>query len=130
MRTLLEKVKIAEGFRSKPYQDSLKVWTFGHGLTEISEEESSRIVGERLDKLQAKWIDKHPWISDRSPLLLDVITEMSYQLGFAGTLGFKRMWKALKTNQYVLAHDEMLDSRWAIQSPNRAKRLANVVRLL
>jgi lysozyme len=36
----------------------------------------------------------------------------------------------LKERDYKKAADEMLDSRWAKQTPNRAKELAEIMRSL
>ena len=41
---------------------------------------------------------------------------------------FKKMWKALEGGNYGDASDEMLDSRWAAQTPERAVRHARVIR--
>ncbi len=38
------------------------------------------------------------------------------------------MWTALENGQYDLAATEMLDSRWARQTPARAERHAEVMR--
>ena len=52
---------------------------------------------------------------------------MAFQLGLKGVLNFSRMWEALKRHDYVAAADEMLDSRWAEQTPSRAEALAKIV---
>ena len=57
-----------------------------------------------------------------------ILVEMSYQLGVNGVLKFKKMWGALKNEDYTEASKQMLDSRWAIQTPNRAKKLAEMMR--
>ena len=43
-KSLIERMALNEGFRSKPYQCSENVWTIGHGLTWITEEESLCIL--------------------------------------------------------------------------------------
>ena len=43
-KALIERIGVNEGFRSKPYQCSEGVWTIGHGLTWITEEESLSIL--------------------------------------------------------------------------------------
>ena len=55
-----------------------------------------------------------------------IICEMIFQLGGNGVSKFKNMWKALKENppNYKEASVQMLDSRWAKQTPNRAKEMA------
>ena len=53
---------------------------------------------------------------------------MVFQLGMGGVSKFKKMWKALKQNNYQIASEEMLDSRWAKQTPKRAEELSNVMK--
>jgi len=53
-----------------------------------------------------------------------ILCEMIYQMGFAGVSKFKMMIAALQQNNFVEAGRQMLDSRWAKQTPNRAKTLS------
>ena len=53
---------------------------------------------------------------------------MCYQMGLAGVLRFRKMIQALNRNDYGKAADEALDSLWAEQTPNRAKRVAEWIR--
>ena len=53
---------------------------------------------------------------------------MVFQLGKNGVSKFKNMWKALSELNYVGASYEMLDSRWAKQTPNRAKAMAKTMK--
>ena len=124
---LLESTLAHEGFRSKPYQDSLGVWTVGHGLTYITETESKEIVRARLHVLYSRWEIMRP---NFSFTVLDVLTEMSFQMGFHGVLNFKKMLAALDADDYALAADEMLDSRWAKQTPGRAQEMSDIIRAL
>lgn len=57
-----------------------------------------------------------------------VLEEMTFQLGVRGVRGFKRMLSAFYARDYAKAADEMLDSAWARQTPNRARELANLMR--
>ena len=125
---LLERVLGHEGFERRPYQDHLGNWTFGHGLTFITKEESEYIVDKRLAEFTEQHMSKREWIVDRPPVVLEVVTEMAYQMGFAGTNAFINMWFALYDKNYSRAADEMLDSRWAKQTPERANELANLMR--
>ena len=56
------------------------------------------------------------------------LTNMIFQLGYNGVLKFKKMVAALKVKDYQTAYKEALDSRWSKQTPNRAKRVAEVLR--
>ena len=54
----------------------------------------------------------------------EIIIEMIFQLGKTGVSKFKNMWKALSGLLYSVAASEMLDSRWAKQTPNRAQAMS------
>ncbi len=60
----------------------------------------------------------------------EIIVEMVFQLGKTGVSKFRNMWKALKVPDYPTAAKEMLDSRWADQTPKRAKEMSDHMRSL
>ena len=57
-----------------------------------------------------------------------VLIEMVFQLGIGGVGKFKKMWAALKNKDYGEASFQMMDSRWAKQTPSRAKELSSIMR--
>jgi lysozyme len=132
----IDRILEEEGFRSKPYQDHLGNWTFGHGLTYITELESRVIVTQRYDQLseifyrQIMYIDSNPVLCEKmrgsSPKseLYSILSHMAYQLGYQGVMRFKKMWAALNQGDFKTAAAEMRDSKWYTQTPERAERLA------
>ena len=127
-KALIERIGGNEGFRSKPYQCSEDVWTIGHGLTWITEEESLSILTGRISQLHLKLLDDLDWYKDMPPEVKGVIIEMCYQMGFAGFCKFKRAIANMKEHNWKDAATEMLDSKWAKQTSNRANQLADIVR--
>jgi lysozyme len=123
--TLIERIEKNEGFRPKPYQCSEGVWTFGHGLTYITESESRYILKKRVSELRHAL--KHS-LSGLTPNRQNVIIEMAYNLGVRGLFGFKYMWSAIYQRDYERAAQEMLNSKWAVQVGKRAERLAEEMR--
>lgn len=128
MSELLERVLLHEGFREKPYLDTLGVSTFGHGLTYITRDESEEIVRVRLVEIERDLVSMRSWLIGHPPAILDVLTEMVFQLGMSGLNKFKKMWAALEEGNYTTAAAEGLDSLWAKQTPGRAEELMNIVR--
>jgi len=59
---------------------------------------------------------------------IGVVTEMMYQMGVDGVSKFKNTLKYMKNGEWNLASVEMLDSKWAIQTPNRATKLSKVIK--
>ena len=127
-KALIERIAKNEGFRSKPYQCSEGVWTIGHGITWLTEEESLHILTGRISQLHLKLLDKLDWYKDMPPEVQGVIVEMCYQMGFTGFCKFKKAISHMKNKEFQLAAEEMLDSRWAKQTSNRANQLADIVR--
>ena len=115
-----------EGFRPRPYQDHLGNWTFGHGLTWISESESMAIVMRRIPMMLRELTGTYPWLDGDMPIeVAMVMLHMSYQLGLAGLGRFTKTLDHLENKRFLMASHEMLDSKWARQTPERAKRLSD-----
>lgn len=125
-----EWIKREEGFRPTVYICSAGVGTIGHGITWITEEESAMLVGNRVN-LCIKQLEEI--LSEKEVSLDDfrktIIVDMLYQLGLSGVKGFKKMWTALRDMDYELAADEMLDSKWHIDTPVRCECLAKRMRM-
>ena len=49
---------------------------------------------------------------------------MVFQMGAGGVSKFKAMNRCISEEDYYEASKEMLNSKWANQTPNRAKRLS------
>ena len=127
--SLIEMIKKHEGFRGMPYNDSLGFPTIGYGTKlPINEEEAELLLKHRLDEKILELSEKEPFYLELPERAQEVIANMAYQMGVGGVLKFKKMWAALKEGDYKKAANEMLDSRWAKQTPNRAKELAEIIR--
>lgn len=117
-----------EGFRERGYLCSQNVITIGHGITQLTEDESLMVMGMKLTKLADKLRDKYEWFHRLNETRQAVITSMAYQLGMAGLGKFKRMIAALEHNDWEEAAKESLDSQYGKQTPNRARRQAEMLR--
>ena len=138
MDKLLESVKKHEGYRNKVYLDTLGKRTVGVGhlcvedFWEDDKEYEESFLMEILEKDLQSAIDqaddmcKDLKISSDAKIL---IIEMIFQLGGNGVSKFRKMWQALQQDppDYAEASVQMLDSRWAKQTPNRAKEMARLM---
>ena len=52
-----------------------------------------------------------------------ILVNMCFQLGPGGLGKFKNMNAAVESQEWSIMAEQMLDSRWARQTPNRAERL-------
>ena len=137
LERLLESVKRHEGYRNKVYLDTLGKRTVGVGhlcvedFWEDDKEYEESFLMEILQKdLQeairgAKELMDEHGCADIDERAEEIIIEMVFQLGRTGVKKFRNMWKALSEHNYVGASFEMLDSKWAKQTPNRAKDMAD-----
>jgi lysozyme len=135
MNKLLESVKKHEGYRNKVYLDTLNKRTVGVGhlcvedFWEDGKEYDEDFLMGILEKDLQSAIDQaddmcsNLTISDDAKI---IIIEMIFQLGGTGVSKFRKMWQALQQDppDYAEASVQMLDSRWAKQTPNRAQEMA------
>ena len=142
MDRLLESVKKHEGYRNKVYLDTLGKRTVGVGhlcvedfweddkeyeekfLMTILEHDLSDAIKGANDLLAENGC------MDMNEKAHEIIIEMVFQLGKTGVSKFRNMWKALSALDYSTAAEQMLDSRWAKQTPNRANGMADIMRSL
>jgi lysozyme len=133
MDRLLQSVKKHEGYRNKVYLDTLGKRTVGVGHLcvedfwednkEYDEEFLMNILKDDLKNAiegAERLLKDCPVLDD---LAKEIIIEMVFQLGETGVSKFKNMIKALKIPDYQTAAIEMLDSKWAKQTPNRAQNM-------
>ena len=59
---------------------------------------------------------------------IGVITEMMYQMGVDGVSKFTKTLDYMKRKEWQLASVEMMDSKWAIQTEERAVALSKVIK--
>lgn len=123
--SLIEDIKQEEGFSGMVYRCTEGFDTIGYGTKmPITKEEAELILNHRLNQTKAQ-LTSYLYDLDIKQEAWDILFNMAYQLGVKGVLNFKNMIKALKDNDYKEASIQMLDSLWAKQTPNRAKRLSD-----
>ena len=134
MKDLLEKIKHHEGFVEHVYDDSLGIPTIGYGFAikdlVLEEDLCDEILLRKLRILGRSVMGKFPFFDSLPSDCKTVLMEMCYQLGVTGVSKFKKALKAMDDGDWEKAADEMLDSKWAKQTPNRAKEMSNIVRSL
>ena len=132
MKDLLEKIKHHEGFVEHVYDDSLGIPTIGYGFAikdlVLDEDIAEEILIRKLEKLQRNANSRFQWLEDMPQEVQEVVLNMCYQLGVTGVSKFRKAISALQEGEWQEAADEMLDSLWARQTPNRATELSDIVR--
>ena len=134
MKDLLKRIKHHEGFRKSVYKCTEGFDTIGYGFAikdlELDEDIAEEILMRKVEKLIKRVRSKFDWLDSVPHEVQGVLVEMSYQMGLSGVSKFKKALHAMQMFQWKLAADELLDSRWAKQTPNRAKELSDIIRSL
>ena len=132
--SLIEEIKVHEGFRDKVYKCSEGFDTIGYGFAIkdliLDQDIAEMILDRKLKALTENINNKFDWFNESPQKVQDVVSNMCYQIGLSGFSKFKKTIYYLETEQYEEAADEMLDSLWARQTPNRANELSNNIRNL
>ena len=131
---LIESIKKHEGYVGVVYKDSLGIDTIGYGFAikdlELDADVCDIILERKLKDLEHRIKLKFDWYKYMPQEIKDIVTEMCYQLGVTGFSKFKKTIAYLQNKEWKNASIEMLDSRWAKQTPNRAKEMSNRVKKL
>tara|TARA_R100000734_G_C3286875_1_gene79411 strand:+ start:500 stop:904 length:405 start_codon:yes stop_codon:yes gene_type:complete len=129
---LKESIKQHEGYVGVVYKDSLGIDTIGYGFAikdlELDQDICDIILERKLKNLEDRIKNKFGWFPFMPQEIQDVVMEMCYQLGVTGFSKFAKTIMYLKDKDFEKASQEMLDSLWAKQTPNRAKELSNRVK--
>lgn len=130
--SLIDSIKQHEGYRSKVYDDSLGIPTIGYGFAikdlELDQDICDLILERKVKDLKDRIKKKFSWYRYMPPTIKDIVVEMCYQLGVYGFSCFKKTISYLQNKEWEKASVEMLDSRWAIQTPRRARELSEIVK--
>jgi lysozyme len=131
---LLSSIRKHEGFRAKVYKCSEGFDTIGYGFAikdlVLDEDIANIILQRKLEALVRSIEFKFSWYADLPNAVKDVVIEMCFQLGLNGFSKFKKTIEHLQCEEWELAADECLISRWQKQTPNRAKALSDKLRVV
>jgi lysozyme len=124
----IEQIKLHEGLRLRMYKCPADKWTIGYGFNlearEITEEVAEQLLVIVFADIEDSLLKHGLLFYEHNDARKAVLVNMAYQLGITGLLKFKRMIAAYRDCNYIQASNEMLDSRWAKQTANRAETLA------
>ncbi len=131
---LKDRIKKHEGYRVDVYKCSEGFDTGGYGHKIIpgedipTTEEGWNKLFEKDFQTACEGADRVLGDCDIDTTAKEVVIEMVYQMGEGGVSKFKGMLSALRKGKYTDASDEMIDSLWYRQTPNRASELALTMR--
>ena len=128
---LVARLGAEEGFKPLPYRDTRGILTvaYGRNLTvPFTRTEGRYLLVSMLERnahaLAARW---RAFAGLPLPVR-EALVDLAYVVGPTGALKFTHMIRDLEAGDYGGAADEILNSQFAKQDPNRAKRIANAIR--
>ena len=132
LHQLVAQLKRDEGVEATVYQDHLGFWTIGVGRLVDKRKPGAGLRPNEIDYLLRNDIADRlaaleraiPWFGKLDDARQGVLVNMAFQMGTAGLLGFKNTLTLVAAGRYEEAAQRMLQSKWATQTPARAKRLA------
>ena len=144
IESLRKQLEIDEGVKYEIYLDHLGYPTFGIGhLVTESDPEHGQEVGTAvsadrvaeafesdLEGVLSDCRKLYPDIDDLPEEAQQIIANMMFNLGYPRLSKFKNMKRCVDERDWMGAGEEMMDSRWYNQVPNRAGRLVNRMKLI
>ncbi len=119
-----------EGFKSSVYQDHIGFLTIGIGRMVdarrgggITFEEAMILLKNDVRKVVADLRKELPWFSQAPTGVQRALVNMAFQMGVNGVLGFKNTLTLIKQEKYKEAAENALKSKWAKQTPARAREV-------
>lgn len=133
MKKLVGMLKRQEGVSKWAYEDHLGYVTVGVGRC-LDPEKGLGLSDDEIDYLLRNDIlrcyqelDVFSWFHDLDEVRQHAIVSMLFQLGLPKFLEFKKTLAFLAEGKVSQAAEEMLNSKWARQTPNRAREISYMV---
>ena len=133
---LKEMIAKHEGYEPRVYKCTNGYDTIGYGFAikdlYMDKEVADLILDQKIQQMLKRILsdeDWGNWFPEKPQKIQEVLINMIFQIGFSGVRKFKKTIQYKKDDNFLLASEEMLDSKWAkSDSPNRAKELSEIVK--
>ena len=132
---ILTQLRREEGCIPHAYQDHLGYWTIGVGRL-IDKRRGGGLSDDEIDMLLRNDVERCtrevraalPWFDTLNEPRRAVLIGMAFQMGFEGLMKFKTTLGLIRDHRFADVPKQMLRSRWASQTPERARRMAEQMR--
>ena len=131
---LTAQLTVDEGRKSRMYLDNATPprWTIGVGFNLSDRALPDPIIDALLDwcidNVQHELDSALPWWRTMNDARQNALANMAFQMGIDKLMKFKNTLVLLKSGRWEAAADEAMNSDWARQTPNRAKRVTDMIR--
>ena len=141
---LRKQLEIDEGIVHEIYLDHLGLATFGIGHlvidsdpeygaevgTAVAESRCIEVFNQDVEIVLSDCKILYPDFDELPEEVQQIIANMMFNMGRPRLSKFKGMKRGVDARDFMAAADEMVDSRWYTQVPNRARRLVERMRAL
>ncbi len=121
-----------EGLQTKIYTCPANKLTIGVGRNledrGITENEAKYLLNNDIMQTHNELSCKYPFYDMLDDTRQEVLINMAFQLGLNGLSKFKKTLEFIEKGMYKSASEEMLNSNWAKQTPNRVYELSNLMK--
>ena len=134
MSNLVKMLKRHEGVRSKVYMCSANYETIavGRNISEsglgLSEDEINYLLNNDIKRVREELTDSYFWFPAMNEARQDALVDISFNLGQTRLRGFVKALEAMSREQFDIAADEFMDSKWSGQVGNRAVEVTEMIR--
>ena len=130
IESVLDLIKLHEGYRQHPYRCPAGALSIGYGRNldsvGIDRDEAEHLMARDVSRALQE-LRMEPYWLDLSEVRQAVLIDMVYNLGWPRFSKFRKFRDALARGDYRAAADEMVDSHWYRQVGNRSKRLVGMM---
>jgi lysozyme len=131
MREKLKKLLIEhEGWKNKSYVCTEGYVTVGVGRNlqtlGLSDQEIEYLLDNDITRVVSALDSRYHWFSTLPENRQTVIASMAFQLGLIGFDKFENLKKAITDFRFYDVPNEMKDSKWYSQTPNRVEALIEI----
>lgn len=129
---LFQQLRLHEGVEKFPYECTAGYVTIGVGRNieqrGLSDDEIDFILDNDVEIVINEISRNFDWFFDLTEIRQRVVADMIFNMGLSRFKQFKKMIAALEDSLWAEAADQMLDSKWADQTGDRAYRLSSMMR--
>ncbi len=143
---IMKRIKSEEGFVPKPYKDTKGIQTTGYGFNledsvmrslipkeyltggVMPEKVANEVFGKRYGMAAKDAGSYLPGLEEHPAQVQEVLIDMAYNMGLPGLMSFKNTKKMLQNRDYAGASKGVLQSKYAKDVPNRAKRNSELLK--
>ena len=90
----------------------------------LTEEEAYYLCMNDIAIVEKELLASKPIVNRLNAVRQMILIDMAFNMGVPRLMQFKNMWLAIEKVNYLLACEEMIDSRWAGQVGSRAIKLS------